>query len=362
MRGLMSLASRISDRDAAIRRRVISQVNSNLERIGPIHRDMVLGIRVANLRRANQYSSRHGAPVRIDFVLAGKRIEKAIWMKQVKSPREVYHVLSSIYAAAAKRNIEGPIPKPYFYDEEQRLIFMDMVKGDNLGKRTLIYSSTLNFLPNRILPHIFSSIGRWLYTYHSTVETGQSATLNAVIAEIRDRLLIDNHFRHFEKSTICRVLDRIVSQTIADTPFPLVRPHNDFTLRNIFISPDCSFHVVDWDAMVHPEFPRQALCWWDLTTLFLNIQSILRIHPATNKHRVRILCDKLLQGYLEHHWNERGIFAEDYRKNILYVLALKYYLGLESDRPLYQIYNHNMGARYIAKLRKALLEGRGDII
>lgn len=103
-------------------------------------------------------------------------------------------------------------------------------------------------------------MGRWLQAFHSSHQTGDSEDLKTVIAGVRDRIHSNTQFSQPEKDRISEVLERIESQPISKVPFPMVRSHKTFTLRNVFVEPDYSFHLVDWDAMVNPNYPKLAMC------------------------------------------------------------------------------------------------------
>ena len=174
-----------------------------------------------------------------------------------------------------------------------------------------------------------------------------------------ENVLSGPHFSVEEQNQLREHLRRLAGSAIAHAEWPLVTPHNDITLRNLFIDQD-RFHVIDWDAMVHPRFPRQAIVWWDLITLLMNIESLMRFRPLTSREKLRDLCSSLWRGYMDGRPGTQ-IGLDEFRKSIMFVVVLRYYCGLGSDRPLYRIYRHNLGWRYSRAVRRRLLAGSGSL-
>ena len=79
--------------------------------------------------------------------------------------------------------------------------------------------------------------------------------------EILEYVSQEEIFEHyFEKEIILKHLHRIV-KNYRNEIFYLTQTHNDFTLRNILVEKDDDFKIIDWDAMIHPLFPRVASIW-----------------------------------------------------------------------------------------------------
>ncbi len=127
---------------------------------------------------------------------------------------------------------------------------------------------------------------------------------------------------------------------ISDDDFhlTLTRPHNDFSLRNIFIGDDRNFTIIDWDATVHPKFPQIASFCHDLTLFIINIQSLLRFHPLVSHKKISVLNKSFISGYFK----ESFPYNSEKMNFIYYVFALTYYTGLIIDRPLYEIYRKRL--------------------
>jgi hypothetical protein len=112
--------------------------------------------------------------------------------------------------------------------------------------------------------------------------------------------------------------------------------------------------------MVHPRFPRQAISWWDLITLLMNIESLMRFRPLTSREKLKELCSALWRGYMDGR-SSAQIGLDEFRKSIMFVVVLSYYCGLGSDRPLSRIYRRNLGWRYSRAVRRRLLAGSGSL-
>ena len=205
----------------------------------------------------------------------------------------------------------------------------------------------------------FGSIGRWLSEYHNVVSSGGTARIVTILPGIESYLSEDVHFEAKEKMRLSKELERVSKNPIAHMEFPIVTPHNDITLRNIFIN-SAEFRVLDWDAMVNPAFPRHVICWWDLIKLLMNIESLLRFRPAVNKDQLEVLWNALWRGYADGIGGP-SVSLEEFRTTIMFVIALRYYIGLERGRPAYRIYRKRMGWRYVRALRGELLLGKGSL-
>lgn len=313
-------------------------------------------------KKYNWYSVHAGRSVSIEYIADGLPRKKSLWIKTVSTPKEAYQAIDSIHTIAAKYDIAEPIPKPYFYDEKNKVLCMEMITGRSLLKLTLKHGICLNLRSINTLSGIFYGIGQWMHKYHSSIGTGKVSTLGALIEQVSAELHTNMTFNTLEKRTISGTLSDIGSTNIADKPFPLVRPHNDFTLRNLFVGNNGGFYVLDWDMMIHPKCPNEALCWTDITMLILNLQSMLRIYPIIGRNRIRKLCVALLNGYFtEDSMVVNQTTPEEFFRHILYVFAIKYWLGFDNYLPMHKIYEKHGGWRYAEKLRKDLLLGRADI-
>ena len=193
--------------------------------------------------------------------------------------------------------------------------------------------------------------------WHSVASVGKYTTLASMLPAIEG--VLSGSFAAEEQNQLREHLRRLAGSATAHAEWPLVTPHNDITLRNLFIDDD-RFHVIDWDTMVDPDFPRQAIIWWDLITLLMSIESLMRFHPLINREKLRRLCGSLWQGYMEGR-SRAQIGLDEFRSSIMFVVVLCYYCGLGSPLPLYRIYHRNLGWRYTRALRRRLLAGSGSL-
>jgi hypothetical protein len=340
---------------------LLEVVESNLNKIDQVREKKVLSISVDKVKAQNSFSSRLGGAILIRYSDNKEIRTKTIWTKAVELPRESHQALERAFAGAASRGIAGPIPKPYFYDEDSKRIFMDMRTGINLLGLTLRYSFKANIFPNENLRKLFYQIGHWLQKYHATAKTEETINLRVVVNGVIRELSSSSEFGHREKEVLSNTLKEISNRKISEQEIPLVSPHNDFTLRNLFVQKNGGFYIIDWDAMVHPKFSRKTLCWWDLTTLIINLQSMLRFSPVIGRDRIGNLCDAILDGYFHGNDMTKSASPKEFLQSVYYVYTLRYWLGIESDRPLSKIYSKRMGRRYAEKLRQLLLNGKADI-
>jgi tRNA A-37 threonylcarbamoyl transferase component Bud32 len=334
-------------------------VLKNLAALG-FHGDYrAVEVDIAELKRQNSTSSRIGGVVSVqatDGSGRGNRVN--LWAKKVEEPARAFDAIHALYGLLEKKGIHQPVPKPLFYDPAMGLLFMERIPGRCLLSAVAagcVWSSDRHF--DRYRERLVA-IGQWMGKWHSVASVGKSTTLASMLPAI-EGVLSGPHFSVEEQNRLREHLRRLAGSAIGHAEWPLVTPHNDITLRNLFIDQD-RFHVIDWDAMVHPRFPRQAIVWWDLITLLMNIESLMRFRPLTSREKLRDLCSSLWRGYTD----GRGaaqIGLDEFRKSIMFVVVLCYYCGLGSDRPLYRIYRHNLGWRYSRAVRRRLLAGSGSL-
>lgn len=337
------------------------KINSN--KIDQLKRKTILSASVGQIKKQNSLSARSGAPILINYVDNDVLCTISVWAKIVESPQESYRAHEKAFSRAEKHGISAPIPKPYFYDDGNNLLFMETKTGTNLLGLTLRYSFILNFFPNDELRRLFFEIGFWLQKFHASVETGEKTNLKTIIEDMDSELGSTPSFSDLEKDSLSGTLRRLSNRDIAEQQFSLVTPHNDFTLRNLFTQDGGGFNIIDWDAMVHPCFPQKALCWWDLTTLIINMQSMLKLEPIISRSRIRTLCNAVIDGYFYNNETVSNTAPKEFFECVYYVYTLKYWLGIDSDRPLWKIYatSRGMGSRYVARMRRMLLAGKADI-
>jgi tRNA A-37 threonylcarbamoyl transferase component Bud32 len=334
-------------------------VRKNLAAIGFHGEYQAVEVDIAELKRQNSTSSRIGGVISVqgtDRSGRGNRVN--LWAKKVEEPARAFDAIHALYGLLEKKGIHQPVPKPFFYDPAMGLLFMERIPGRCLLSviaAGCVWSSDRLF--DRYRERLVA-IGQWMGNWHSVASVGKSTTLASMLPAI-EGALSGSHFSVEEQNQLREHLRRLAASAVAHAEWPLVTPHNDITLRNLFIDQD-RFHVIDWDAMVHPRFPRQAIAWWDLITLLMNIESLMRFHPLTSREKLRDLCSSLWRGYMDGRSGAQ-IGLDEFRKSIMFVVVLCYYCGVGSDRPLYRIYRHNLGWRYSRAVRRRLLAGSGSL-
>lgn len=334
-------------------------VLKNLAAIGFNGEYEKVDVDIAELQRQNSTSSRIGGAITVqgtDRSGAGNRVN--LWAKKVEEPARAFDAISALYGRLEKKGIHQPVPKPVFYDPAMGLLFMERIRARCLLPALAagsVWSSERLFDGYR---ERLDAIGRWMSNWHAVASIGKCTTLASMLPAT-EGALSGSHFSADEQHQLRAHLRRLAGSPIAHAEWPLVTPHNDITLRNVFIDDD-RFHVIDWDAMVHPRFARQAIVWWDLITLLMNIESLMRFHPLTSRQKLKELCKSLWRGYMEGR-SSAQIGLEEFRNSIMFVVVLSYYCGLGSDRPLYRIYRRNLGWRYSRAVRRRLLAGSGSL-
>lgn len=334
-------------------------VLKNLAAIGFDREYHAVEVDVAKLKRQNSTSSRIGGVISVQGTDGtGLRNRVNLWAKKVEEPARAFDAINTLYGLLEKKGLHQPVPKPFFHDPGMGLLFMERIPGRCLLSAIAagcVWSGDRLFDRYR---EALVAIGRWMASWHSVASVGKSTTLGSMLPAI-EGALDGPHFSVEERNRLREHLRRLAGSAIAHAEWPLVTPHNDITLRNLFIDED-RFHIIDWDAMVHPRFPRQAIVWWDLITLLMNIESLMRFRPLISREKLRDLCSCLWRGYMDARSGAQ-VGLEEFRKSIMFVVVLRYYCGLGADRPLYRIYRRNLGWRYSNAVRRRLLAGSGSL-
>jgi hypothetical protein len=338
-------------------------VLENLYRIGPNATREAVRVTVTGLKRPNWHSTQAACAVTVRFTdrLAQPRTID-LWVKQVGKGRrvdEAFDAMDVVYQLLQNANLQRPMPRPLFFDRATNLIFLERVEGGSLLTHALKTCMSPGKSSHLECCRTLHSIGRWLSEFHNVTANGRTTRIVSMLPEIESSLSKDVHFDAKEKIQLGDQLKRVSQSSVSYLEFPVVTSHNRLGLRNI-LSRCREFHIVDWDAMVATRVPRPAICWWDLTTLLMSIESLLRFHPVLSKRRVGELCNALWKGYVG------GIMApsvslEDFRTTIMFPILMRYYGGFGGERSLHRLYRRRMGWRYARDLRGKLLLGRGSL-
>lgn len=334
-------------------------VLKNLAAIGFNIEYQTVEVDIAEPKRQNPTSTRIGGGIAVQGTdRSGRGNRMSLWAKKVEEPALAFDAINKLYGLLEKNGIHRPVPKPLFYDPATGLVFMERIRGRCLlpvVAAGCVWSSDRRFDGYR---ELFVAIGRWMSNWHSVASVGKYTTLASMLPAI-EGMLGESNFAIEEKNQLREHLQRLGGSAVAHAEWPLVTPHNDITLRNVFIDDD-SFHVIDWDAMVHPSFPRQTILWWDLITLLMNLESLMRFRPLISREKLGDLCSSLWRGYVEGR-SSTQMGLDEFRSSIMFVVVLSYYCGVGSDRPLHRIYHHHLGWRYSRAVRRRLLAGSGSL-
>jgi hypothetical protein len=302
------------------------------------------------VKKAFHSVDRPSGLVIVDYSSPKQAKEKLyLYIKHHRNACGIYNNMSQIYMELEKLGQADHMPRPYLCDKDHDAIYMEYTKGIDIKYITFLYLA----LNRRIkLRKIFFEIGNWLNSFHQAVPTGEVVEFSEIESNIYKALDGTAFFNETEKQQIRHKIEE-KSKTVP-TAFSLVRPHNDFALRNIiYLKPD-DFVVIDWDAMYHKKFPSEAPIWNDITTLVLNVISLGRFSPIITNSDVQKLADSFMNGYFE---RDSGSTDRKSLMDQLYIFTLCYYLGIIGDRPLPEIYKGKLGFIYLDRLKKNLLRG-----
>lgn len=271
----------------------------NLPMIEGLSRASVRGIVVSDLVRQNPHSSRIGGEVRLR-VGQGCDPEITLWAKRVENPEAAFCRMCAAYERAAKHGLAGPIPKPHFFDQQWGLVFMDKAHGALLRSMVLRHAISPRSAQGARLGSIMYRIGGWLCCYHDAVKVDAPFDPNQLIAQIESSLVRDESISRMDRERIAEHL-RLVRYSLqhVDIELDQVWPHNDFTLRNLFLAENGEFIALDWDAMAHPSFSQTTNGLWDVTLFLLNLYSLDRFRPIARAPRLHKLGQEFLSGYLD---------------------------------------------------------------
>jgi hypothetical protein len=302
-------------------------------------------------KRAFHSFDRPSGLIQVDYTTQDHEKKKFfVFVKHHKNACGIFTSMSHIYQKLEEAGEAGHMPKPYLCDTEHEANYMEYVKGTDLKYTAFLY---LALSRRRKLEKIFYDIGKWLQAFHQAVPTANSIKFSDIKLDIENSLDQSVYFNETEKQQIRHKLDEKINSV--PESFSLVRPHNDFALRNIIhLKPD-DFVIIDWDAMFHSKFPSEAPVWNDITTLTINVLSLSRFSPVITRRNVRKLADSFLKGYFESLY---GKFDKSRTMDSLFVFALCYYLGVIGDRPLPAIYKGRLNSIYLDRLKKNLLKGK----
>jgi hypothetical protein len=319
-------------------------------------------IAVGDLLRQNAHSSRLGGEIRIELTRRGQS-EIRLWVKRVESPQAAFCRMRAAYDRAAEHGVADPIPKPYFFDQDWGLVFMQRADGTPL--RSMVFHHAIVPRPARHveLCKTIHNIGHWLCRYQKAVKSDVAYDIAPLIAQIESHMERDNSLRNEDKLCIGRHLKEIERSLHQDRiVLDGVWPHNDFTLRNILVGNDETFTVLDWDAMVHPRFSHCTNGAWDVALFLLNLHSLERFRPIARRSTLQDLAQNFLSGYLDAMATNGAGCSNTTMNALIYVFVLRFWYGIDADGPLREIYRRNFGWRFCRALKQRLVLGPSQLL
>lgn len=335
---------------------LLSGIEDSLKNILKVDSSNLVNCRVTNYHKLMFHSGkRPGAAIALTYRDSNNKIHSDhIWAKRIKDPELAFRKMSGVYRRLASSTLNSKMPIPRYFDRKTSIIYTSRVFGNSLAIVTL---KNLGLIPIRMpkwLCELYFDIGAWLNKYNLVMSNYQKFGLKKIIKELFATLNGFNYFTTNEKKTILRHLVQIENKINGNLYLESTVPHNDFSLRNIIIRKNRQFTIIDWDAMIHGDFPKLAPIWHDLTTFLLSIQSLIRFHPLVSSTKIGTIITSFLEGY----FNKAETSIKDQIEDMFYIFTLRAFTGISSDRPLFQIYRKRLSHRFIKKLKTKLLDDK----
>lgn len=335
---------------------ITSNIFNNIDRFLLSSKEEFTGLSVSGFHRQNRYSSRLACKCTLTFrTLDGQQKKRIVWAKKVNLPEKSYQTLLTVWSALDQKNLSECVTRPYWYDNYLGIIYIENIDGSSLLEKTLVHGVLGGSRPKESLSRLYLDLGTWLSDFHISLTSPKYSSLYQVKAQIKTALDSTSWLTPWEKTKFKRRLLN-TGNARKNIRLALVRPHNDFSLRNILVSGN-QFGIIDWDAMVHPHLPDLAPAWYEISFFLINLQSLLRFHPIISKPFIAALKNEFLRGYFSAIPIDLGT-----QEMMLYLFTLRHFLGLDSDRTLPRIYRSRFGKRYIRLLKRALLSGQAALV
>jgi hypothetical protein len=277
---------------------------------------------------------------------------KDLWLKY----RQDFESLFKIQELTCSRLPEGQrcFPKPYFYRqlEETSVIGMECVRGVPLRNLLLRRIAAGR---GQLLNGLFNKIGRAMKSFHDSSRASGSLKVSEVAARAKEATVETDYFTQDQKKQIINHLAAAEASAGAHTELPLIKIHNDWVLRNILVTDDDSFYVVDLDSMRAPDNSR----WYDVTYFLINLESQLKYWPLIDKKNINGLWKSFWSGYSGDPVTEGS--STERIMPLIYLIKVQYLLGATIRPPLYKIYRNLSGSIYLKRLRESILQGESSM-
>jgi hypothetical protein len=302
------------------------------------------------LKKQFQSNHRPVGVVEINYTDASdnKRTQK-IFIKIHPGASKAFEAMKYVYQKMIYSKSHTRIPQPLLFDNE--VLFTEYIDGVSLKYYVM---HQLLFRQNiKPVSELFYRIGEWLNIFHKNLKFEEQISFKEILLDSKVALKNTSYFSISEKHSIVSLIDNMEIET-GNLCLDLIRPHNDFSLRNILVDKFMEFHVVDWDAMIHERFPNKATIWNDVSCFVQNTHSFIKFVPFIRKKDIILLTKSFIEGYFN---SEPGIKENEIQK-FLWIFALRSYLGLIGDRNLPEIYKKRFGGRYLSRLKISLIAGQ----
>jgi hypothetical protein len=291
---------------------------------------------------------RPGGKLTIKYLNPSGEKKLQLFVKQHSDAVKVFNQMSYIHGNLSTFSMDIHMPKPYMCDYPNNVTYMEFVSGTALTYKVLgeLLLQRANYLTD-----LFYEIGNWLNCYHQTTRLNKVISISDIKSTVSAGLDKSSYFNSLEKKIINNTIERL---NFDNTNLTLVKPHNDFALRNIIYKKSIDFKVIDWDAMFHKKFTTESSIWNDITSFITHINSMQRFSPVITSKQTKILAKSFLRGYFT---NIENPYQDNDIQNHLYLFTLCYYLGVIGDRALPVIFKGNFGYRFTKNLHQLLLNG-----
>jgi len=204
---------------------------------------------------------------------------------------------------------------------------------------------------------LLSEIGIWLSKFHKLTKVKPELIDLIYISQTKSAVKQSYEFDEIEKEIIIKRLDTHKKYLENNKTLSLARTHNDFNLRNVLISANNNYYVIDWDAMIHPAFHDLSPIWIDITKFCISLKSLTRFWPYITNKNVSDFIESFLSGYFKEKSLQNGLQY----KYMLWYYTLLFYIGMIGNRSLAEIYKKKSGKKFVSRIKQSLLAGPDNI-
>jgi tRNA A-37 threonylcarbamoyl transferase component Bud32 len=272
--------------------------------------------------------------------------KKKLWLKCRPQFGTLYEIHTAAYSRLREtRNI---LPQPYFCAEfdGQSLIAMEFVEGTSL-RNLLLRGAVCG--RSTALKDVFWKVGAAIRKLHDSSKVSGMKTVGELADNARR---VTDQSRYLTSEEKAAVIGNIaVAETRADShcSLPLIKIHNDCTLRNIVIRTNGSPCFVDLDSMRAPDNSR----WYDVGCFLINLESQTKYSLLGHSRIIVNMWKSFWTGYVEK--GRPDGLSEKQITALIYLIKVEYLLGGTMRPPLFEVYKGVLASRYLKRLKDALL-------